>query len=124
MVADALTKLWTAAQGQLLLAFLSSGRIRITYCEHSWRRELERSRGELRQLAVPDPVWQKANHEAESAHVFQGKLPQEEPQEPKDGAGKAQRGCEMLGPCDVDGPLGCPQGAGSLDPSRAQQLMT
>ena len=53
MLADGLTKLSDKAELETLMIFLESGRIRITYCEGSWKKELASSRrGELRELPV------------------------------------------------------------------------
>ena len=59
MVADALTKLSTKpdVQMDLLYYVLEHGVIRITYCEHSWRRGLAaKGGGRLVPLNILDPV--------------------------------------------------------------------
>jgi hypothetical protein len=68
MIADGLTKRWAEAHGELLLAVLETGLAHITYCEGSWRKKLDRQRGTIRALRVPDAVWCELIHDAESAH--------------------------------------------------------
>ena len=61
MISDALTKLSTKPDVRidLLLYVLEHGLIRITYCEHSWRRELAaKGGGRLEPLQILNPdLW-------------------------------------------------------------------
>ena len=60
MVADGLTKRsdkQPAPNIDLMLHVLTTGEVRITYCETSWRKELSTSKkGELRELPLLDPA--------------------------------------------------------------------
>ena len=71
MLADAMTKTWERSFGELLLAFVTEGKVRLTYCEESWKRELQKRRaGELRIIELPADT--NAPEDASStAHEFQ-----------------------------------------------------
>ena len=59
MVCDGLTKLSTKSPSpnlDLLLHVLSTSQVRITYCEGSWKKELQNKKGPMKELEYPDPV--------------------------------------------------------------------
>ena len=60
MLADGMTKLSTKSPPpnlDLLLHVLETNDVRITYCEGSWRKELQsRSAGKLEELPLLDPI--------------------------------------------------------------------
>ena len=71
MIADALTKVWERAHGELLLALILDGKVRLTYCEESWRRELAKRQGNVRIITMPEDDYEEPPEEHGLPHLSQ-----------------------------------------------------